>query len=227
MKKRRRNYYNWSYFQQRDYLILPVALMISHLLDKEGAKNILEVGCGTGRVVQFLKLAGFNAIGCDKSKIACRFSGQIQASAAALPFKDGRFDAVLSIALIEHLTPEEGLKSAAEAYRVLKPGGVFFLITPNFWSPNRLIKGKHWFAHVDPTHTTYYTPVSLYRLLKRSGFYRIRYSFEVSQDPRFECPFFNLANKGWPKMMADAVSYLFYSTPLGLIRENIWMSATK
>jgi len=46
------------------------------------------------------------------------------------PFSDGIFDAVLCMELIEHLTysPTHML---AEAHRVLKPGGLLFLSTPN------------------------------------------------------------------------------------------------
>ena len=220
-------YYDLPYFQQRDFLILPVALMIKHLLEKQKTKTILEVGCGTGKLVKFLNQEGFKTTGCDKSAVACRLSGQIRASANALPFSASRFDAVLSISLIEHLTPKEGLKSISEAYRVLKPKGMLFIITPNFWSPNRFLQGKKWYAHADPTHITYYTPLSLMMMLKKYGFSRFRFWFDLTDDQRFECPFFNLAGKGLPKFITNFISYLFYSTPFALIRESFWISAIK
>jgi SAM-dependent methyltransferase len=53
-------------------------------------------------------------------------------SGAPLPYADARFDAVISMDVVEHLRdPRPWLR---EALRVLKPGGVLFLTTPNYAS---------------------------------------------------------------------------------------------
>ena len=51
---------------------------------------------------------------------------------APLPYADARFDAVVSMDVVEHLhDPRPWLR---DALRVLKPGGLLFLTTPNYAS---------------------------------------------------------------------------------------------
>ncbi len=52
----------------------------------------------------------------------------IVADAHSLPFKDNYADAVIAESLLEHL--EEPLVAVKEFYRVLKPGGILYIITP-------------------------------------------------------------------------------------------------
>jgi ubiquinone/menaquinone biosynthesis C-methylase UbiE len=56
------------------------------------------------------------------SAFACRATVQ-QADAARLPFDDGRFDHVLSFAMLHHVGDWQG--AVKEALRVLRPGGSF------------------------------------------------------------------------------------------------------
>jgi len=48
-----------------------------------------------------------------------------------LPFEDNTFDAVYAMHVIEHLSPREGLHFVQELKRVLKPGGICRLSTPD------------------------------------------------------------------------------------------------
>jgi SAM-dependent methyltransferase len=51
-----------------------------------------------------------------------------------LPLPDDCFDAVYANHVIEHLTPAEGERFTAELWRVLKPGGICRMVTPDLES---------------------------------------------------------------------------------------------
>jgi len=100
---------------------------------------VLEAGCGTGVSCALLAEAGYRMTGMDLSERfldRSRESDRVKllaADVAALPFPDGSFDAVLSHQMIEHVVPVG--KALAEMGRVVKPGGVVLLMSPNLLSP--------------------------------------------------------------------------------------------
>ncbi|MCK4911030.1 MAG: methyltransferase domain-containing protein [Thermodesulfovibrionales bacterium] len=52
----------------------------------------------------------------------------------ALPFEDGFFDAVTMLAVFEHIKVDTLPELVHEILRVLRPGGVYVLTTPAFWT---------------------------------------------------------------------------------------------
>lgn len=107
------------------------AKAIFNTLELKGAR-VLDVGCCFGFQVQELNKLGVDAYGCDYSHFAVEKAydpARIKWADACdrLPYEDGTFDAVFSLATFEHL-PEDGVpKALAEVRRVLKPGGVFIV----------------------------------------------------------------------------------------------------
>ena len=176
-------------------------------------KKVLDVGCGTGKLVRFLNDAGFSATGCDLSEEALKIAKQknkkntfVKASAIKLPFKNNSFDLLTVISLVEHLTKKEINMFLSEAYRVVKPNGYIFLVTPNFNSPMRFLLRRKWFGYSDPTHITFFTPSSLKSHLQKYGFINTRY---------------------WFKTKNNFLTYLLFSTPLCFIRDSFWIAAKK
>ena len=228
-----KNYYSDKYFQARDILVPHLAQMIAILANENNLKKILDVGCGTGKYVKFFNQNGFTAIGCDNSPIAVKESRKInkdkqifQASAVRLPFKKGSFDLLTGIHVVEHLTKNEAEEFIAETRRVLAPGGFIFLATPNFLSPLRLIQGKKWCGYRDPTHVNFYTPRSLARLLKSHGFINIRFQFKTQYHQSFNWEFPLIFSK-FQKPFKIVFIFLFFSTPLALIRNGFLIAAQK
>jgi SAM-dependent methyltransferase len=110
-------------------------------LDREAP--ILEAGCGMGQIVYFLRQAGYQAIGIDYAPEAITptrrrypdlplYVGDVH----HLPFASDSLGGYLSFGVVEHF--EQGPTQAlAEAYRILRPGGVLVLTVPH---PN-LVEG--------------------------------------------------------------------------------------
>lgn len=107
-------------------------------------KKVLDIGCGTGLYsLTFLKLGAKEVCGQDLSENAIEIISKktedlnftnfmgIVGDCANLQFEDNSFDLIFSGDVFEHITDELKLKFIQEAFRVLKPGGVFTIKTPN------------------------------------------------------------------------------------------------
>lgn len=216
--------YSKEYFNKRDELDLLITFQIVYLLRRSHFKKVLDVGSGTGKLVEFLKKSGLQAQGCDFSIEATRISGHKRATATNLPYTNQTFDSVLAISLIEHLTKKESVLFLKEAHRVLKPKGVIFLVTPNFNSPMRYISGKKWFAYKDPTHKVFYTKNSLEKILAVNGFTNAKFAFPLPNNLPISWPLPKLLNFS---PLKKTLNFLLISTPFAALRDSLWLKATK
>lgn len=100
--------------------------------------HILDLGCGTGRLLdrlatQFVDLSGigldFSAKMIQQANQCNRYPSRLtylQANAESLPFADQQFDSVFNtISFLHYLDPQPVL---TEVRRVLRPGGHFYLV---------------------------------------------------------------------------------------------------
>ncbi len=119
--------------------ILPLAAT-----ELAGAKSVLDVGCGDGQVSRLAVAIGAErVVGVDPTwnqvKVAQQRSGgavYVRSGAAALPFPDRSFAAVVACLVFEHIRDVDA--AIAEVARVLEPGGrfCFFLNHPLLQVPN-------------------------------------------------------------------------------------------
>lgn len=113
-----------------------VARAIARVLQEAGARRVLHAGCGTGRILAGLasRVTAAQLTGIDLSPFALeradrRLAGLQhrvilrQADAAALPFAEGAFDAVVLTHLLGHVPADVAADVLTEARRVLAPGG--------------------------------------------------------------------------------------------------------
>jgi 2-polyprenyl-3-methyl-5-hydroxy-6-metoxy-1,4-benzoquinol methylase len=151
--------------------------LLSQTLHWRWEGNLVDFGCGDGT---FLAMAGkhFDVTGIELSP---RFADLARRVVAADRIIEGAvtqvaenvlsaasFDVVTQLGYIEHeWHPISGLRAA---WRVLKPGGVVVIKTPNYASWNRRVMGADWCGYHVPAHCNYFTPQTLRRILRQTGF---------------------------------------------------------
>lgn len=106
--------------------------------------RVLDAGCGTGAMLDLLaRTPGYETVGVDRSAAALSFTASrghdrlAGGDLDALPFRDGYFDVILALDVIEHL--DEDGPAVCELARVLRPGGVLVTTVPAYqflWGPH-------------------------------------------------------------------------------------------
>ena len=98
--------------------------------------DLLEVGCGEGRGIECLlpSVSTYSAIDKIESAVArlrekYPLGKFVSGHLPPLPYLDASFDAVVSFQVIEHI--ENDVLFLKEIFRVLRPGGVVLITTPN------------------------------------------------------------------------------------------------
>ena len=96
-------------------------------------KAVLDLGCGAGRDLAWLRAQGTNVVGGDRSAGMLAQARQhapgrlLQLDMRSLPFADGAFGGVWCSASLLHLPKHDAPGALAEMHRVLSPGGPLLL----------------------------------------------------------------------------------------------------
>lgn len=88
--------------------------------------KVLDIGCGNGKNMTYrqdLQLYGLEYSQALTDICVQKGLNVVQGDARTLPFEDITFDAVIMIAVIHHIEPQEHHKVLSEINRVLCPGG--------------------------------------------------------------------------------------------------------
>jgi SAM-dependent methyltransferase len=139
----------------------------------EDSNAILDIGCGSSRIIQQLP----GAVGLDISVKKLRYLRRrgirlAKADINRLPFKTSAFSQVICSQVIEHVPPARQMFK--EINRVISPGGILVIGTPDYgrlsWRVieyfyKKLLPG----AYADQ-HITHYTAASLAEALVQNGF---------------------------------------------------------
>ena len=109
--------------------------LLHHALEDLTPGSLLDLGCGTGYLLDFAKKAGFSSSGVDLSwgmlhKAREQENGEelslTLASASQLPFSDESFDIVLASGALVHIPKIDQV--CREMLRVLRPGGTIRIV---------------------------------------------------------------------------------------------------
>ncbi|MEP7362263.1 MAG: methyltransferase domain-containing protein [Acidobacteriota bacterium] len=146
-----------------------------HIETLVAPSRLLVVGCAMGHFMKFAKSRGWNVHGVECSPFAAAYGRErwglpIQTACdlrkTRLP--GSFFDACSMIEVVEHLPhPKETL---LEVFRLLKPGGVLYMTTPNFASYMAIAQRENWAAVVPTGHLYHFTAETLGALARSAGF---------------------------------------------------------
>ncbi len=146
---------------------------------------LLEIGCGGGLLAIEMAKRGRRVLGIDVSarileQARVRAQGVPGLSLALsrgteIPAADGSFDLAYSVEVLEHLHAEDVSSHLKEVHRVLRPGGRYWLLTPNRF--DRISSSERFGVEVgagDDIHLKEWTYSELDEELRSAGFSRLR-----------------------------------------------------
>jgi SAM-dependent methyltransferase len=136
--------------------------------------RLLDIGCGVGLIHPHIATSFGEATGVDVALDALEAARSANPNVRyhgydgqRLPADDGAFDAAATICVMHHVPPSQWAAFVADAWRVLRPGGLFMVFEHNPWNPlTRLAVARCPFDY----DAVLLSPPHLAGLLREGGF---------------------------------------------------------
>ena len=156
------------------------ARIILNLLEKfcKDKGRLLDIGCSTGFLLNEAQKRGWEVAGVELSEWAAEYAKKnfhlniynTNLEKAGIP--ENSYDVVVMQDTIEHLLNPRGVLE--EINRILKPGGILYVNTPDIESnSSRLLRAKWW--GINQFHLYYFSRKTLTKLLTACGFKPFKY----------------------------------------------------
>ena len=169
-----------AYFGYRDYLRdreniqRRLRQVLREIERHEWKGRLLDVGCGFGLFVEVARMSGWDAWGIDVNEHAVKWAREHVSDQVShgivedLDVPDGWFDCVTMFDVIEHL--DDPRTSLREVHRILRPGGLLVIVTPDAGSVVSRALGARWLEMKRaPEHLHFFSVASLAWLLPMCG----------------------------------------------------------
>jgi 2-polyprenyl-3-methyl-5-hydroxy-6-metoxy-1,4-benzoquinol methylase len=149
-------------------------LTFAPFLPPDRHSRILDVGCGSGLLLEWLLARGYRSVqGIDLSPDQVRYCKErglcVEEAEAQLFLEQNQgFDLVVLTDILEHLKKDEAITIVLEIRKALNAGGAILIRTPN--ASSMIASTERW---IDLTHELLYTEQSLRQLLRTCGFKNI------------------------------------------------------
>ncbi len=174
--------------------------LVMRSVGKRGYQMVLDLGCGNGELSVALSSSGKRVISGDISRVSVmntmslanslgvEIDGFTVCRGESLPFRDGTFDVVTCLEVIEHV--DCPIELLLDIERVLKPGGRLILSTPNAYYYIYLLRHLLRRAPIRIADDHYYLwdIHTLNRLLDKAGFRVQRNSYAGFHPPAVNAP---------------------------------------
>lgn len=135
--------------------------------------SILDVGCGDGQFLLYLKELGWQVKGVEINSYAAKRAEEkglqvYNQDLLDVDFGDETFDVVRLWSVVEHL--HNPFATIEKVSRIVKKGGFLIMQTPNFDSMARRIFKENWSAFDAPRHLYSFTGGTLKKLVEKNNF---------------------------------------------------------
>jgi SAM-dependent methyltransferase len=144
-----------------------------YVLDGLTPGRMLDVGCGSGDLLEHFAKRGWDPYGIDPSASAVTAAAQRgvtvhQGTLRDQPWSAGSFALITFQHALEHV--EQPVAALSDAAALLAPGGLLVIDVPNWacWQ-RRLLFGSRWHPLELPRHLQHFSPHALERIAKRLG----------------------------------------------------------
>jgi SAM-dependent methyltransferase len=140
----------------------------------------LDIGFGDGSLLEVAAARGWRPFGTEIARPAlerARARGfTVGADLSGPEFVPGAFDVVSLVEVVEHVP--EARPFLRDAFRMLRPGGLLYVSTPNVRSLNARLLGTAWSVVSPPDHIVLFSAKALRARLAEAGFRVERVRFE-------------------------------------------------
>jgi len=154
--------------------------VLRELIGSNGIKTILDIGCGTGELLEFMKASGWEVCGIEPSKEAFESAKEKGIAVYNLSLEEfiqqkiggeEKFDVVILTNVLEHVINPK--KTLEEAVSLLKTRGVALIRVPNDFNKlqnmaSSKVNKKQWWVAI-PDHLYYFDFQSLEKVLRYCG----------------------------------------------------------